>query len=102
MKTTISLVAVGLMAALFWLGGCSYRNVADIKAHAEQMWNKNGYEVIGYEGYQVGTFESPGGRVWYIVRRRGQDNVTYHGYVSKWFGEYHIYELHAIDAIKSN
>ena len=97
MKTTIALIALAIAGAFF--GGCNYRNVEIIKANAEQTWNASGFDVIGYEGYQLGDFECPGGKVWYIVQRKGDAKVRYHGYVSKWGAEYHIYGLKAIDTL---
>lgn len=83
------------------LSGCSAQYVEEIKRAAPKVWADAGYEIIGYEGYQYslpgGTW---GGKVWYIVRRKGDDRVTYHGFISKWGNEYHIYNLAAIDAIK--
>lgn len=89
-----------LLAGLLFMAlcGCSH-NVEDIKRNSTQVWNKNGFEVVGYEGYQSGAFETFGGCVWYIVQR---DNTLYHGCISKWGSEYHIYNLTAMNALKSN
>ena len=81
------------------LSACSSGNVPDIKQNAERVLKDAGFNVVGYEGYQSGTFETYGGCVWYIMERNG---ITYHGCVSKWGSEYHIYNLTALDAIKGN
>ena len=80
------------------VGGCkaSYRNVDDVQAVASRVWADAGFEVVGYEGYQASLF---GGNVWYIVRRASNDRVLYHGFIARWFNEYHIYNLNAIDAL---
>lgn len=100
MKTWI----IGLLAAaaLFWginAAGCSYRNVDNIKAAAPKVWADAGYEIVGYEGYQIGSPATPGGRVWYVVTRKGDKRILYTGFLSKWGDEYHIYNFRAYDAI---
>lgn len=80
------------------LAGCSSSNVPEIRQNANKVFEDAGFKVVGYEGYQSGAFETYGGCVWYIVERNG---VTYHGCVSKWGDEYHIYNLKALDAIGS-
>ena len=100
MKIAGIIIAV---AVAFYFGGCSYNNVDDIKAHAEQTWHSAGFKVVGYEGYQIGIpFVMPGGRVWYIVEKEKDSRVRYNGYLSRWSGEYHINSLKAIDAIAGN
>lgn len=100
MKTAIKLSGLLALATtvLFGLGWIGFRNVEETKEAAPKVWADSGYEIIGYEGYQWGPIR--GGNVWYIVRRKGNDSVTYHGYITPWFGEYHIYNLRAIDVIK--
>jgi hypothetical protein len=88
----VALLALGLTA-------CSKVNVPDIKQHANKVWEDNGFKVVGYEGYEYGSMGQWGGCVWYIVSR---ENVTYHGCISKWEDEYHIYSLRAMDAISAN
>jgi hypothetical protein len=99
---TILVIFIVIMALVpsCYVGGCSYRNVDDIKAHAAKVWDDAGFEIVGYEGYQIGNPEMPGGRVWYVVIRKGDASIRYEGCITKWFGEYHIYRLHAIDALK--
>jgi hypothetical protein len=71
--------------------------VESIKQNSTNTLNAAGFEVIGYEGYQMGDmFGSPGGKVWYIVRRPGETVRLHHCYISHWRGEYHIYDLKAI------
>ncbi len=48
------------------------------------------------------TIWCPGGKVWYAVRKKGNDRTLYQGFISKWMGEHHIYNLTAIDAVKGN
>jgi len=98
----ITLLIVAL-AALLYFGGCNYKNVDTIKANAEATWEASGFRVVGYEGYQIGSaFTTPGGKVWYVVERQNDSSVRYHGLLSKWGDEFHIYNLQAIDAIKPN
>jgi hypothetical protein len=84
---------------LCMLVGCSHR-VDDIKLHAEDVINQAGFKIVGYEGYQYGLFQVFGGCVWYTMEKVPHNGITYHGCISKWGSEYHIYSLSAIDAIK--
>lgn len=107
MKRIILIISTGflllvvLLTLTVFFGGYSYRNVDVIKANAAATWDAAGFEIVGYEGYQIGDFigPCPGGKVWYVVQRKGNSQVRYHGWVSKWGKEYHIYNLRAIDAI---
>ncbi len=99
MKTLQSLgIIIALAFSLYW-GGCSYRNVDRIKAASPVTWAAAGFQIVGYEGYQIGDPFSPGGKVWYVVQRNGDPKTRYHGYISKWGTEYHVYNLKAIDAL---
>lgn len=88
-----------IAAIVIALCGCSAGNVEEIKQNAAQVWASNGFEVVGYQGYQWATMDQWGGRVWYTVKR---GNVTYEGNISKWGKEFHIYNLRALDAVKGN
>lgn len=90
--------AFAFLVSLPWLA-FGDRHVADIKLAAPTVWEKNGFSIVGYEGYQHGLFFWSGGCVWYVVRRGPTD---YHGCISRWGDEYHIYELRALNAIKGN
>jgi len=93
-------LVLALCSALV-LSGCSAKHVPEIKANAEKTFAAAGYDVIGYEGFQYGCPGGNwGGKVWYIVRRKGDNRVTYNACLSKWGDEYHIYNLAALDAIK--
>jgi hypothetical protein len=96
----IIVLAVAILAAAYF-GGCSYENVSAIKQHASETWAASGFEIIGYEGYEIGGFlcGTPGGKVWYIVQRKGDAKTRYDGFITKWGDEYHIYNLKAIDAL---
>lgn len=81
---------------LFTVGiiGCSSMNLDDVKKHAPEVWKSNGWEIIGYEGYQWGKFGPygyGGALVWNRLRRAPDDGFTYSGYIQKWGDEYHIY-----------
>lgn len=96
MKRTLILMLMVL------LSGCGSSNVPEVKANAPAVWRQAGFEVVGYEGYQNGRclFVYGCGRVWHTMRRIPDNGIVYHGFIEKWGGEYHIYNLAAIDAIK--
>jgi hypothetical protein len=97
----ILFVTLLLIGAIIGLGfvSCSARYVPDIKEHAPIVLSKNGFTIIGYQGYQWGAFGQYGGCVWYTLQR---DKTIYQGCVSKWGKEYHIYNLSALNAVKGN
>lgn len=94
-KPYISIVAFFLMAyyGTVFLCDLSISDVPDIKEHAQTVWQSNGFEVVGYQGYEATQY---GGCVWYTITR---NNVTYDGCIQKRRDEYHIYNIKALDAI---
>jgi len=91
-----------LIFLLFLVVGTS-ANLDEVKANASPTWQQAGYEIIGYEGFQWGTwlFGNYGGaKVWHSLRRvEGNENVIYTGFIQRWGDEFHIYNIRAIDAI---
>ena len=86
-----------------FLGACSYSNLEYVKERSDETWEKAGFSVVGYEGFQLGfTWIHPeygGAHVWYTVSR-DKNGIVYHGFLQRWGNEIHIYNLKAIDAIK--
>jgi len=89
----IALIAAGL----FFNSGCS-RNVDDVKQNAESTFEDNGFKIVGYEGYKLSPVM--GGYVWYTLKKSDDNGITYQACIGKWFDEYHMYGLKAVDAIK--
>lgn len=85
-----------LFVLCFCFLACYAKNVDVIKQNAKQVLEANGFEIIGYQGYQWGCAGTYGGCVWYTLKR---GNITYEACISKWGDEYHIYNLKALDAI---
>lgn len=99
-KKIIILIFVSI---LFY--GCSSGNLDYVKARAEMTWNANGFETVGYQGYQWGKwgiFGSTygGAAVWYRLKNIPDNGIIYEGALQRWGNEIHIYNLEAIDAIK--
>lgn len=95
----LTLIATTLAVA-FVLGvttSCT-RNVPAAKACAPEAIRQAGFEIVGYEGYQVSIFY--GGFSWYTIRRVPDNGIIYEVAVSPWNGECHLYNFKAIDAIK--
>ena len=84
------------------LAGCSASNVDIIKLNAKPTIEQAGFNIIGYEGYEYTGLGRWGGCVWYTMDKNPSNGITYHGCISKWQDEYHIYSLSAIDAIRTN
>jgi hypothetical protein len=94
-----------ILIMLLTVVGCSSGNLHDVKSVSKEEWSKQGFEVVGYEGYQWGLFginNYGGARVWHRLRKIPDNGITYSGYIQKWGSEYHIYGPHAVDAIRPN
>ncbi|TET61127.1 MAG: hypothetical protein E3J47_05835 [Candidatus Stahlbacteria bacterium] len=92
----VCLIIVFILAIILFsgFGGCS-RNVDNLKANASKVFKSNGFEAVGYQHYSLCPIV--GGEVWYTLKK---GDITYQACVYKWFDEYHLYGLEAIDAIK--
>ena len=101
-KVFVSGVAIMLLVVLVCTPVVCGRNIDNVKANAKVTLENAGYEIVGYEGFQWACSPFAGGRVWYIVKRNTDTRVLYNCYLEWWFGEYHIYSIQAIDALKPN
>jgi len=70
------------------------RSLEDIKANAPFYLEGQGFEVVGYQGYQHSIIM--GSYVWYTMTK---DDIVYECAVMKWGGEYHLYNLRAVNAV---
>lgn len=77
-------------------------NVGYVRERAESVWQTNGFEVVGYQGYERSMcwFDYGCGNVWYTLERRGGEGIVYEGALQRWGDEIHLYSIRAIDAIK--
>ncbi len=86
------------------ISGCSFGNVEDVKQHADEIFNKHGFDVVGYQGYGLGPNPWPtygGAYVWFTIKKQA-NGIVYEAALQRWGSEYHLYSLSAIDAIKPN
>lgn len=81
---------------LLLLTSCTY-NVEYVKSIAPEFFNKSGYEIVMYEGYE-GAFSICGGDVWYQFKRPGSP-IIYNAYLCKWGNEIHLYSIKALNGI---
>ena len=87
-----------VLAVSLFLFGCTY-NVDYVKEKAPEVFKTNGFEIVGYEGYQ-GFMSHCGGRVWYLIKRPESPTI-YHAYLCKWGDEIHIYNLESINSLEA-
>lgn len=93
-----------VLSAATMLSGCGYANLDNIKQEAPVVWEQAGFRIIGYEGFQWSFWlggRYGGAHVWYTVRREPDNGIIYHGFIQRWGSEYHLYNIGAIDAIRS-
>src|SRR5262245_42910954 len=101
-------VVVGLLVMAFVVScavsGISSRNLAYVEARAAPAWKQQGFEIIGYEGFNMrgppfgGVYG--GACVWYTLKRIPDNGIIYEGCLQRWGDEIHAYEIRAMDAIK--
>ncbi len=91
----VSLIVVCFVVLTIQCVAGSYWAVPSVKANAEQVFIDNGFQVVGYHGYEM--YWPCGGAVWYTLKK---GDITYQAAIVRWFNEYHLYNLRAIDAIK--
>lgn len=104
MKAGSKLKALVMGAIVATSVGCSSNNLEEVKAHAPEVWRAQGFEVMGYDGYQWGAWgvlgsDYGGALVWYRLRAVPDNGIRYGGALQRWGNEYHVYNLTAIDAI---
>lgn len=91
----ILLIIIAVIIMFFGLVKSGFRNVDEVRLNALPVIEKNGFQIAGYQGYWWDPCY--GGTVTYTLTK---GNITYQTKVIKWFDEYHLYKLKAIDAIK--
>lgn len=72
--------------ATYTLVGTNGR-VQTIKEMAPQQMDERNWKIIRYEGYQYGSWNNHGGKVWYHVANIDNPNIQYRVYVTLWDGE---------------
>lgn len=86
------------------LSQCGSGNLEYVKEHAPAKWEKQGFKVVDYEGYQWGSwvpFTTYGGAcVWHRLKKLKDNGISYTGCIKRWGDELHVYGPIAIDAIK--
>jgi len=66
-------------------------NVDTIKATAPSDIESRGWKILGYEGYEYGSWSAHGGKVWYHVQDTLNPHVQYRVYIILWGDELHYY-----------
>lgn len=84
---TFSIFFIGLFAysAIGTSGDVEY-----IKKHAPAIIAERNLEIVRYEGWQYGSWDSHGGKVWYHVKDVNLDNIYYRVWITEWAGELHF------------
>ena len=69
------------------VGTCE--RVNEIKARAPADIEDRGWDILRHEGWQYGSFQTHGGRVWYHVANKDNHNIQYRVQVILWGDELH-------------
>jgi len=86
--------------------GCGYGNIDYVKKNAAETLKQNNFEILGYQGYEVGSgipFTTYGGAmVWYTIKSTNDDKIILQCGLKRWGKEIHIYSLTAINVTAQN
>ena len=90
MRNFIVVLIIGIVVFfIYGIVGTSSR-VDEIKLRVPESMVERGWEILRYEGYQLGSFGKHGGKVWYHVRNVDNHEIQYRVMVSLWGGELHF------------
>ena len=101
MRTVLIVILSVVIVVEVW-AGCVV-NKSYVKENAEQRWKEVGFTIVGYEGWQWGTWlggKLGGPNVWYQLKTIPENGIRYTGYLKRWGDEIHVYGPEAVDAIK--
>lgn len=99
----IVLVLALVVGVPVWLGVGTSGNLEYVKERAEQRFDELDLEVISYEGYVWGFWgynEYGGAHVWYMLKKKEDNGITYCGALQRWGDEIHLTRFRAYDALK--
>lgn len=80
------LIAVVFVILSYTIVGVPTR-VDEIKKIAPTEMESRNWEIVRYEGFQYGSWNNHGGRVWYHVKNIDNPNIQYRVYITLWNGE---------------
>lgn len=106
-KTIIWIVGITGVILFLFFGFCSNSNFDYVREHARKTLSDNGFEIIGYQGYQWGgqRFLSPvygGSVVWYTVTHKDSPGIIYDLALQRQDEEtIGIYSIKALNAVSN-
>jgi hypothetical protein len=90
MKTFLQTMGtLSLITLLFYSLIGTHENVEEIKQLAPTEMTERNWEIIRYEGWEYGSWNHHGGKVWYHVRNIDNHDIQYRVHVTLWGGELH-------------
>jgi len=92
MKT--ALLALLLIFSILFMGYTivgTDNKVSEIKKKAPQEMAQRNWKILRYEGFEYGSWNRHGGKVWYHVCNIDNPNIQYRVNVSIWNGELQWY-----------
>lgn len=89
LTTIISILIISLLLS-YTLIGTSY-NVDKIKSLAPLEMFKRNWKILRYEGFQYGSWDENGGKVWYHVCNIDNPNIQYRVKITLWNNELQYY-----------
>lgn len=92
-------IVVGVISLV--LGATQHKEF--LKSHAANKWSKQGFEVVDYEGWQIGFgvvgTRYGGAHVFHRLQKVPDNGITYSGSLLRWGSEIHVYGPKAVEAI---
>lgn len=102
MKKVFMVICLVMVCSFY---SCSSGNKEWIEERAVDKWQKQGFEVVDYEGFEWGWWgltSYGGAKVWYRLKKIPDNGITYSGYLSRWGNELQVYGPKACDTIQPN
>jgi hypothetical protein len=95
LKWILGIVAFIVITIIIW-NKTAYRDINELKINAPAFIEERGFKITSYDGYCGGWIH--GGTVGYHARDK--EGYLYYMDIKEWRGEYHLYNLMCLNALK--
>jgi hypothetical protein len=89
-KIYVVLVSIVILPLCIYTCVGTSSRVEQIKSMAPKVIAERNWKIIRYEGWQYGSWEHHGGKVWYQVCESNDSNIQYRTFATLWNGELHF------------
>lgn len=86
---TATVVLIIILCLYSMIGTCG--NVDKIKEMVPQAFEERNWKIMRYEGFEYGSWNTNGGKVWYHVCNIDNPSIQYRVFVTMWGDELQFY-----------